>query len=136
MTQIGTLSLNGIFHEDSIYTFLLKAGIVEADVGKAVALDATAANTVKLAGDGDIVIGRLDVVEDRVTEGVLVGSVVTQGGMKFPVDNGILAGDIPDVGEYLSGSTTAGSVKGSATLSRWLVVEMATDDTYAIAISV
>ena len=56
MSQIGKTSLKGIFHEDFQYGFLLKAGITEADEGKPVALDTAAANTVKLATDGDDIV--------------------------------------------------------------------------------
>ena len=134
MAQIGTISLNGIFHEDAQYPFLLASGIDADDVGKAVSMG-SAANTVKLAADGDVIIGRLEVVEDRVTEGVLIGTVALQGGYKFPVATGLAAGDVPDVGEYLHGGG-AGGVKGSTTPSSWLVVEMASDDSYAIAIKI
>ena len=135
MAQIGTISLSGIFHEDAQYTFLLASGITEADVGKAVALDTSAANTVKLAGDGDAVLGRLEIVEDRVNEGILVGTVATQGGYRFPVTDGLDAADVPDVGEYAHGGGDGG-VKGSATASNWLVVEVASDDSYVVAIKV
>jgi hypothetical protein len=136
MTQIGTLSLNGIFHEDAQYPFYLESSIVKADEGKAVALDSASANTVKLAGDDDVIIGRLEFVEIREVEGVNVGTVAMAGGYKFPIDDGLAAGDVPDVGEYLSGASEAGTVKGSTTASRWLVVEVASDDSYAIAIAV
>lgn len=135
MTQIGTTSLNGIFHEEFQYPFLLASGIDADDEGKAVALDATAANTVKLAGDGDVIIGRLETVEDRSIEGILIGTVSLFGGLKFPVESGLGAADVPDVGEYLHGGGTGG-VKGSTTASKWLVVEMASDDSYAIAIGI
>lgn len=49
---------------------------VAADIiGHAVALDATAAGTVKLAGDGDYVYGRVYQYEDRKQEGVKTVSV-------------------------------------------------------------
>jgi len=136
MTQIGTTSLNGIFHEEFLYTFVLAAGIDADDEGKAVALDSSAANTVKLAADGEVILGRLELVENRVSEGILIGTVSLKGGLKFPIDAGLAAGDVPDVGEYLSGATEVGTVKGSATVSKWQVVEVAADDSYAIAIAI
>lgn len=135
MAQIGTVTLSGLPHSEFQYTWVLASGITAADSGKAVTLDATAPNTVKLAADGDDILGRLETVEVRVAEGVSVGTVSLFGGMKFPVASGLAAGDVPDVGEYLSGGG-AGGVKGSATKSKWLVVEMNDDDTYATAVGI
>lgn len=50
--------------EGWLYTVALASGITDADIGKAVTLGA-AANTFKLAGDGDKILGRLEVVEDN-----------------------------------------------------------------------
>lgn len=69
--------------EDANIPFYLASAITAADVGKAVTQDTTAARTVKLAGDGDVVIGRLDTFEDRVSEGVKVGNIQLKGGMRF-----------------------------------------------------
>ena len=86
MAIIGQgISLRGMTHEKFHYPFFLAAGITSADVGKAVSLDSSAANTVKLAGDGEQVLGRLVVVEDRGVEGVLVGTVALRGGFRFTV---------------------------------------------------
>src|ERR1044072_1811388 len=82
------VSLRGLYHDDFQYPFLLATGITKADEGKAVALDPSAANTVKLAGDGDRVIGRLEVVETRVQEGINIGTVSIQGGLDYPVKAG------------------------------------------------
>ena len=51
-------------------TFILADGIKEEHVGLAVVQDSTASNTVKLAGDGDLIFGRLENVEDRKVEGI------------------------------------------------------------------
>lgn len=84
MAIIGQgISLRGMIHEKFHYPFYLASGITKADVGKAVALDTSAANTVKLAGDGDKIIGKLVTVEDRAIEGVLVGTVAHRGGFRF-----------------------------------------------------
>lgn len=82
------VSLRGLYHDDFQYPFLLATGITKADEGKAVALDPSAANTVKLAGDGDRVIGRLEVVEVRIQEGINIGTVSIQGGLDYPVKVG------------------------------------------------
>lgn len=100
------VSLKGIFIEDFMFPFNLKAGITTSDVGKAVALDASAANTVKLAGDGDRIIGRLEVVENRVSEGILVGTVALKGSFQFPV----ASGQTVNVGDTIQGAGS-GEVK-------------------------
>lgn len=64
-------------------TFILANGIKEEHVGLAVVQDSTASNTVKLAGDGDLIFGRLENVEDRKVEGIKVGAVKIIGGMAF-----------------------------------------------------
>jgi len=84
MATIGVgISLRGIEHDDFHYPFNLASGITTADIGKAVSLDTTAANTVKLAGAGEKIVGKLVTVENRVTEGVLVGTVALRGGFRF-----------------------------------------------------
>lgn len=109
MATIGVgVSLRGIEHEEFHYPFLLASGITSADVGKAVALDTTAANTVKLAGDGNQVVGKLVTVENRVTEGILVGTIALKGGFKFTKVGTI------NVGDSIVGSATAGAVKAAA----------------------
>lgn len=94
MAIIGQgISLNGMTHEKFHYPFFLATGITAADAGKAVSLDTTAANTVKLAADDDQIIGRLVVVEDRGVEGVLVGTVSLRGGFKFETSGAVNVGD-------------------------------------------
>lgn len=84
--RIGAgISLAGMYHEDWQYPFFVSGSVTQADVGKAVTLDTAAANTVKLAGDGDVILGRLEVFENRVQEGIKVGTVNLKGGMKLPV---------------------------------------------------
>lgn len=90
------------------FTFYLEAATLETDIGKAVAVDGTANNTVKLAGDGDRVIGHLSTVEDRTVEGVLVGAVDLKGGFSMPY-----TGTAPAIGEGVLGSATAGVLKTS-----------------------
>lgn len=110
MAIIGQgISLRGMTHEKFHYPFFLTAGITSADVGKAVALDTSAANTVKLAGDDEQVVGYLVVVEDRGVEGVLVGTVALRGGFRVYTVGSV------DVGDTVVGSTTAGHVKAAAT---------------------
>jgi hypothetical protein len=89
------VSLRGFHFEDFILTFTLAAGIVAADVGKAVSLDTSAPNKVKLAADGDVIVGRLSTVEDRKVEGQLVGAVALKFANLLPIKNGdaVAAGD-------------------------------------------
>lgn len=105
-----SVSLRGFHFEDFSLTFKLKSGILAADVGKAVAIDATAANTVKLAGDGDKIVGRLATVEDRTIEGTLIGAVELKFANLLPIKTGstVLVGDTV-VG------AGAGEVKSAAT---------------------
>lgn len=111
MATIGAgVSLRAIYDEDSQFPFLLAAGITSADVGKAVALDTSAANQVKLAGDGDTIIGQLLVVENRVVEGVLVGTIAMEGGIAFDV----AVGQTVHLGDTIVGAG-GGLVKSAAT---------------------
>lgn len=88
------VSLRGFHFEDFHLTFLLASGIVADDIGKAVSFGA-AANTVKLAADGDVIIGRLETVEDRKVEGQLVGAVSLKFANLLPIKSGqtVVAGD-------------------------------------------
>jgi hypothetical protein len=70
---------------DDAYTFNLAAGATEANEGEPVCLDPSANNQAKLGVDGAPVLGMLLRVENRIAEGVLVGSVITEGGIRFKV---------------------------------------------------
>jgi hypothetical protein len=93
------ISFRGMYHDEFQYSFLLAAGITKADEGKAVAIDASAVNTVKLAGDGDRIIGRLEVVEIRIQEGINIGTASIMGGLDFPPK----VGYVPVAGDPLIG---------------------------------
>ncbi len=132
--QIGSFSLSGIVDEASQYPFLVASGITASDIGKAVALD-TAANTVKLAGDADTILGVLQTFEDRVAEGIRIGTVALRGTFTLAVNPNATAStpdETPDVGDYLEGATSSASVKGfvqkaqsgQIAKSRFLVVEV------------
>ena len=88
-------------------TMALNAAIVAADVGKAVSLDA-AANTVKLAADNDQIFGRLETFEDRVSEGLKVGTVALAGILVLPT-----VSTVPALGANVAGGG-AGEVKTAA----------------------
>lgn len=103
------ISHEGIFIEEFQFPWNLASGIVAADVGKAVAIDTGADTTVKLAGDGDAIIGRLETFEDRVVEGIKVGAVSHAGGVKFPYKTG----ETLARGNYVVGAGS-GEVKAQA----------------------
>lgn len=110
----GGISFVGIPHSEFRRTAYLAAGITSADVGKPVTLDTSANNTFKLAGADDIIYGNLKVVENRVQEGILVGTVEFKGGFQWP-KSGVIA-----VGNGVVGAG-AGAVK-AGTNPRSLVV--------------
>jgi hypothetical protein len=128
MASISTVFLDGTTHPDFQYTYKISGTVTEADEGKAVTLDSTAANTVKLAGADDVVIGRLFRYENRVAEGVKLATVETKGGMRLPK----LASTVVAVGDSVVGEA-AGLVKAAAS-PNWasnFVVEVGTD--YVVA---
>lgn len=79
------VTLRGFHWEYSSLTFNLASTIVAADIGKAVSLDTSGNNKVKLAADGDAIVGRLSTVEDRVVEGIRVGAVELQFANVLPI---------------------------------------------------
>jgi hypothetical protein len=81
-------------------TFKLATAVVAADTGKAVSLDATAPNTVKLVADNEPIFGRLYTYEDRTIEGQKVGTVE----LKFARKLAILSGQTVVVGDRLIGA--------------------------------
>ena len=139
----GKVSLDGLHKEDSQFTFNISGTVnVPADVGKALSIDTTVANTLKLAGNNERILARLEVYENRTTEGIKVGTAAMDGGYKFPVDpdaNASPTGDLPAVGDYLIGAGD-GYVKaaGANDPKDWLVVEVKVLNgvTYAVAVKV
>lgn len=92
--------------EDWHFTVNLDSAIVEADIGKAVAWSTSAARTVVLTADTNIVAGRLETFENRLVEGVKVGTVALKGLFKLPY-----TGTAPSLGDSIQGSATPGVVK-------------------------
>ena len=107
------VTLDGFFMEDAQFTVNLSGSPTSADVGKAVTQDTTAANTYKLAGDGDPIHGRLEVVQARTQEGITVGTVSFQWSGQLPALNGLTSTAIPVVGSFLVGAG-GGYVKAAA----------------------
>jgi|ERR1041384_824343 hypothetical protein len=88
------------------------SGTVDAScVGKAVTIDNTADGTVKLAGDGDPVYGRIFQYEDRSQEGVKVVSVERKFIKRLPKSGTVARGDHvvgAGNGAVKTGTATAG----------------------------
>lgn len=141
MATLGIVSLRGLYVEAFQWTFLGTA-LTAADVGKAVTLDTSAANTVKLAGDGDKILGILEVVEVRTQDSVITCTVALYGGYKFLVNPNATASspdETPAVGDFLEGGTATGPLKGyvqklQSGTSRWQVVEVLSGAVVAISV--
>lgn len=118
----------GFPFDDFIFTYNLAAGIGQDQLGQALTLDTTAASTMKLAGDGAPIHGRLMQAEDRTQQGAgLTGSVQRKFKEKLKA---IPAAGIA-VGESVCGSATPGLVRqavvGVDPITN-IVVEVLADD--------
>lgn len=84
-----SVNLRGYRFEDFTLTVALNSAITATDVGKALTWDTAAANRMKLAGDGDVVIARLDVFEDRTNAGEgKVGTAEFKFANRLPIKSG------------------------------------------------
>lgn len=144
MAAIGVVSLKGLVHDDFQYTFNVKAStVVAADAGvKAVSVDTAAANQVKLAADGDRILGMLSVYENRVAEGIEVGTVSLHGGYLFTMKATPSGPEMPAVGDFIVGAG-AGTVRKATTVelalgtkANWQVVEITAGNLTVVAIKV
>jgi hypothetical protein len=108
------VSLQGFHQEDFHLTMKISGLANETDsrkvVGKAAALDPTAPNTAKLAGDGDKIIGRFASFENRAIEGIVVGAVEFRFANTLPIKDG----ETVAVGDTVVGAG-AGEVKKAST---------------------
>lgn len=110
--------------DDFMYTYNISGVVTQDNIGAALTLDTTAANTMKLAGDGDTVHGRLFSYEDRSQQGGgKVGTVMRRFKEKLPV----AAGHLIDVGESVVGAAIAGNVKAAAAANNTICVEVGAD---------
>lgn len=107
------IKLSGYPFEDSQIGVNLAASITAAHVGKAMAQDTSAPNTVKPAGDGDEIVGVLLTYEDRINEGQKVGTVTFRFAKKLPIKAGLAGGEVVAVGSRLVGAGN-GEVKALA----------------------
>lgn len=93
--------------DDFMFTYNLDSAIVEADEGKALMLDTSGDNKMKLVTDAATIDGRLFRYEDRSQQGGgKVGTVERKLRCKLTY-----TGTAPAVGDYVCGSTTAGVVR-------------------------
>lgn len=124
-----TVALDGItFPEFQVTMLISGSGLTASAVeGKALSLDATAANTCKLAADGDVVIGRAVKFESRTNEGINVVTIATRFMNKLPIKSGetVAVGDTV-VGAG-SGEVKTYKVTGTSAPRPWdnYVVEVA-----------
>jgi hypothetical protein len=108
---IGGIVSEAFTFNDSIFTYAISGSPTIADVGKAVTIDTAGPSTMKLTGDNDQVLGRLETFEDRAVLGLKVGAVARRFKCKFPA----AVGHSIVVGSCVSGSAVAGEVKLSTT---------------------
>ncbi len=114
----------------TIFTYLISGladdAAVAAAAGKAVTQDLTAANTVKLAGDGDIIFGRVFLAENRTGGGIGIKTAAIQRLFKEKLPAAVGHGIV--VGDRVLGAG-AGLVKkdAAATRANPVVVETGTD---------
>ena len=87
---------------------VLATAIVKADEGKPVTIDTAANNRVKIAGDGDNILGYLEVVENRVVEGIKVGTIALNYVAQWPIK----AADALAVGDVAVGAGCGRGQKG------------------------
>lgn len=137
MGQIGAgVSLNGIHQEEFNYPFLVSGTVTQQMItdGGAVTLNTAANATVKIAGVGERIMGKLESYEDRVVEGIKVGAVATKGSYKFKYNgNGAGSTTIPAIGGSVVGSA-GGKVEAAAASADNVVVEVDVATTTCVVI--
>lgn len=88
-----TVRLDGFRIEDTLLTYNIEGNVSRAnDVGKAVSLTANQ-NSVKLAGDGDAIIGRIEVIENRADGNVATVAHRFSGKMPLKANANVSVGD-------------------------------------------
>jgi hypothetical protein len=113
-----TVKMDGYIEEDSIRTWNLDPAVTAADVGKPMTING--ANRLAVAVDNSIIYGRLDVFEDRTTNGGgKIGACATRGGWKW---TGV-SGHTLTPGSYVQGAAL-GTIKSIATFSKFVVSEV------------
>lgn len=105
------VKLDGFDQKAFQLTWNLASGIVAADIGKALS-QSTVANTLKLAADGDTIVGRLMTVEARTTEGTLVGTCEHKFAALLPIKAGLADAAVVAIGSSVIGAG-AGEIKAT-----------------------
>ena len=127
MAIIGAgITLQGLVPQVFAWAWNVTGAVTQANVGELVAQDTAAANSVKRLGDGDAPIGVLATFEDRVIEGIKVGTVNHKGGFQVKF-TGALA-----IGDSVVGSIAPGVVKKAAAANRAVVTEITGADTAVV----
>src|SRR5687768_18613193 len=102
------VTLQGLVPQDFLATWNISGTVDRStDIGKAVSIDATAANTAKLCADDAVILGILPSSEDGKQKGIKVGPVVNKGFSKVPYLIGVM-NLVPFVGNSLRVWATAG----------------------------
>lgn len=91
--NINAIVLEAFSFETFTFTRYITGTVDATCVGKAVAIDTNAAGSVKLAGDGDAVYGRIFQYEDRTQEGVKVVTVERKFIKRLPTTGTVNVGD-------------------------------------------
>lgn len=104
-TTLNVVTLDGIIDDTLDTTWYISGSVTKADEGKALSIDTTTARTLKLAADGDAVIGRAMVIEKRTQEGVQLVTLGPKGSAIFTY-----SGTAPTLAQQIQGAG-AGVVK-------------------------
>lgn len=112
--------------DDFTFTYNISGAVTQADLGSALTLDTAAASTMKLAGDGKQIHGRLYTYEDRSQQGAgKTGAVQRRFKERLPKTAAAIA-----IGDSVCGSATPGQVRkavaGTDPITN-LVVEVGAD---------
>jgi hypothetical protein len=99
--------------DDVRFTYNISGAVTQDDLGKALSLDTSANSTMKLAADGDKIVGRLETYEDRSQQGAgKVGTVARQFKELLPIKAGLAGLDAVALGDSVVGAG-AGEVKAA-----------------------
>ena len=122
MYNIHNVVSYGFPIDDSVFTYNAATGTSADHVGRAVALDTSATNQVKPAGDGDEIFGRVFQFEDRTQQGIgLVASVQRKFKELLPIADAAVV----NVGDSVVGAGD-GFIKAAAAPNNTVVVELVT----------
>lgn len=132
---LNNIVLEAFSMEDFTFTYFITGNPSPTDiVGKAVALDTTTSGAVKLAADGDLIVGRIYQYEDRTQQG---GGKVVSVERKFRKRLPKLNATVVAIGDMVEGSGN-GLVKTLAAPAAAdmrepnTVIDVAADGTYVI----